>query len=205
MSWSDVPEFLNVLLNLDHCLGTQASWQKALSVIISIPAEGVVTFSVTPADGDTVTLNGVEFTFRDAPGDAQEVQTDADIATAINNLIAAIGAVAATNTSPGYQLRFANYSQIAPGVLDIVSYYQPTPDASTSFPPPHAEGYDPNAYTLAASVAAVSGATLLGGSIAAQMLTPANFFGSLPTADPHVYGEPWVDPAANYVVKVSQG
>jgi hypothetical protein len=215
MAWyddDDGKDFLGVLRKLsvfdqvDSSLDPNAklAWLMGMSQ----PAIGTITFNVTPADGDTVTLNGTDFQFKNAPGGNHFfVQTNADLATAINNLIAAIQYVIDHNTNPVYTPKIAvgHYSQPAPGVLQVLSYFQPEVDTGELIVGVVPASYDPNAYTLAASVATVSGPTLQGASEEAVRLSLPGLFSWLPTADPLIPGMPWVDVANGNVLKISQG
>lgn len=110
-------------------------------------AEGTVTFDDNPADGDTLTLNGVVFTFLDTAVDPEtDVEIGVDAEETLDNLLTLLEA------SADVLLTVATYS-VAGAVL-TVSYT--------------ATGTGGNAYTLAtdSGVLTLSGATLAGGTTA---------------------------------------
>jgi hypothetical protein len=203
LAWHDVPGFINVILNAsitDLLLPNQ----KVVAIVgMSSPAAGDVFYATPPADGDTVTLNGVIFEFKDSPG-AGEVQTEATAEAAVDNLITAIDALIAAEGLSAPLLRFADYENSG-GDLIITSYHQPVVDSIEVIP--GAEGYDPNAYTLAVTGSGVvSGETLTGGELVEKRLTPLAFlialFAALPTSDPMTAGQPYIDAG---FVKISAG
>lgn len=120
-------------------------------------ATGTVTFSSTgPVDGETVTINGRVYTFKDAltdPAVADEVLTDdtpanqaANLAAAINATASGAGVTYGTGTTINADVR----ATVAAGVVTLIALN---------------EGDEGNSITLAKSATntAVSGATLSGG------------------------------------------
>lgn len=104
-------------------------------------ASGTVSFAAVASPGDTVTVNGVAFTFKSAPAGDTEVATGTTASASAANLAAKLSASVNTKLA---DLNFTANN----GVLTVTSIY---------------EGTVYNAVTLAASVATVSGATLSGG------------------------------------------
>lgn len=109
-------------------------------------ATGSATLNTLPAAGDTLTINGVLFTFRTAPTSSLEVLIGASINATVNTLVAML------NTSTDPLVSVATYTNEGSGVLgithDTVDY-----------------GSTGNAFTLAkvSTHITVSGATLSGG------------------------------------------
>lgn len=107
-----------------------------------VAASGTVTFAGTAVANDTVTVNGVVFTFKASPVADTDVALGASAAGSAANLAAKLSA----STDP----KLADLSFTANlGVLTVSYAY---------------EGVDGNLITLAASAATVSGATLSGGT-----------------------------------------
>lgn len=78
--------------------GEIVPWNPALTGIGADYATGTVTLSTAvPAAGDTVTVNGIVFTFAAVPANAHEVLPGANITAAAANLAAAINADDATD------------------------------------------------------------------------------------------------------------
>lgn len=110
--------------------------------LVSVKATGSIIFSSIPADGDTVTMNGVVWTFKTTPTAAAQTQIQSTLGGTMVQLAADL------NASANASLTVATYAA--------------TPTALTvSYDTAGAGG---NAYTLAASAATVSGATLAGGT-----------------------------------------
>lgn len=105
-------------------------------------ASGTITFGANPTAGDTITLNGIVWTFTTTSSGTNTTVIQADLATTLGQL--AIDLSAAGSAS----LLVAYYS-VTDTLLSIV-YKTP--------------GTAGDAYTLAASVATVSGSTLTGGT-----------------------------------------
>ena len=110
--------------------------------VIAVSATGFVTFSVNPSDGDTVTLNGVAWTFKTAPTTVAQTQIQSTLAGTLAQLAADL------NASANGSLTVATYSS-TPKTINVA--YTAT-------------GTGGNAYTLAASVAVPSAGTLTGGT-----------------------------------------
>ncbi|HEX3560373.1 MAG TPA: hypothetical protein VHU19_14290 [Pyrinomonadaceae bacterium] len=111
----------------------------------AVAATGTVTLAGQPADGDTLTVNGVAFTFRNSPSGAHQVGIGASVAATLAALTAALTA------APDAGVQAATYADNGVSVLTVT-------DAT-----PGAAG---NAFTLARSGTniSVSGATLTGGT-----------------------------------------
>lgn len=106
-----------------------------------VKATGTVTFSVNPTAGDTVTLNGTVFTFVASGATGNQVNIGVDLATTLTS------AAVVYNASVVAGVALATYTEN--GTVVTVTY-----DTYA------AAG---NTYTLAASAATASGATLTGG------------------------------------------
>ena len=104
-------------------------------------ANGTISFSANPTTGDTVTLNGDVWTFAVSVGGPNTVQIGGTLAVTLSSLAAQL------NASSDSQLIVASYSASATEL--IITYNTAGPAG--------------NAYTLAASAATPSGATLTGG------------------------------------------
>lgn len=118
-------------------------------------ASGTITFSGTTTDGDTVTINGVVYTFKDTLSAARHVKIGATAAATALNLVDAVNANYATYGVAYHQLTVANVYCIASvasgGTVVTVSS--------------KLHGTASNSYTLAKSSTdiTVSGANLSGG------------------------------------------
>jgi hypothetical protein len=64
-------------------------------------ATGVLTLAGNPSDGNTVTIDGVTYTFRTSPDEANEIDIGAAATNSIDNLIAAINGAAGEGTLYG--------------------------------------------------------------------------------------------------------
>lgn len=113
-----------------------------VATLLAVAASGSILFASNPADGDTVTLNGVVWTFKTTPTVAAQTQIQPTLAGTLAQL--AIDLNASVNAS----LTVATYSS---NPTSLIVTYDTT-------------GAGGNAYTLAASVATPSGATLTGGT-----------------------------------------
>jgi hypothetical protein len=120
----------------------------------SVAATGTITFTGLPSENDTITVNGVVFTFKAAPVAA----TDIDIKTDATTQAAEVVAVLSASTNP--LLTLASYDNAA-GVLTVTHI---------------GHGSRGNAFTLAESAAncTVSGATLTGGVNGGLVVTTAH-------------------------------
>lgn len=107
-----------------------------------VSAEGYIDFSVNPSDGDTLTINGTVFTFVDDTPSAGEIEIEATVTQTLD------AAVTALNASSDDDVNDATYSRPSAQRLKIVH---------------DATGAAGNSFTLEASHATVSGATLTGG------------------------------------------
>lgn len=114
----------------------------AVATVVAVAASGFITFSANPADGDTVTLNGVVWTFKTTPTAAAQTEIQSTLAGTLVQLASDL------NASVNASLTVATYSS---DPTRLIVTYDTT-------------GAGGNAYTLAASVAVVSGATLTGGT-----------------------------------------
>lgn len=117
-------------------------------------ASGYITWSVNPSNGDTITLNGLVWTFVSGSPAAHQTQIGGTLAFTLavltNNL----------NDATDPELVVASYEQTASEVVTI------------TYATPGAIG---NSYTLAASAATPSGATLTGGTDSGPRLIPFQF------------------------------
>ena len=111
----------------------------------AVAATGTATFAGQPADGDTLTVNGVVFTFKDSPAGAHQIGIGADLATTLANTTAKLTASADAEVSQ------ATYADDGASVLTVTAA---TP------------GDAGNAFTLAESSTQItlSAATLAGGA-----------------------------------------
>lgn len=105
-------------------------------------ATGTITFAGNPSEDDTITLNGVTFTFKGTASGETQVDIGVDLPTTLDNLVTK--ANAATDAS----VTVATYTENGTDTFTV------TYDENS---------VDGNSYTLAASAATVSGATLSGG------------------------------------------
>ena len=106
-------------------------------------ATGTVTIDTLPADGDTVTFNGINFIFRTNPSLGSEIRIGTTVSLQVEIIIAAIDA------SDDELVADATYVNSGSGVLTVT----------------HEAGAAGNAYTLAKSSSHItlSGSTLSGG------------------------------------------
>lgn len=120
-------------------------------------ATGSYNFSGQPANGDTITVNGVVFTFKTTPVDP----TDIEIGATLADTLAA--AVIVLNASSDFRVNVATYSE------DDVSIDVAYDTAGTAG----------NTFSLAAdgSTISVTGATLTGGVEAKRKATVTNAIG----------------------------
>ena len=109
-------------------------------------AEGYIDFSINPSAGNTITINGVEFTFvADDPG-SDEIEIAGTVIQTVDAIVTAL------NGSSDDDVNDATYSR---------------PSSTQRLKIVHdAAGAAGNTFTLAASHATVSGATLTGGGYA---------------------------------------
>lgn len=130
-----------------------------LTVQTNIASYGYVQFPSNPIDGDTITLDGVVWTFKlgGATGNQTNIQATADLT------VAQLAADLSASTN-------ANVSLASYGVTGTLG----TSDLRLRILY-NATGTEGNAFTLAASSATVSGATLTGG-----VANPAVYPGPLP-------------------------
>jgi len=112
------------------------------------PASGTITFSVNPSNLDTITVGGVAFTFKTSPSLGTDIQISSDPSDALDETLDA--AVTVLNASTNPAVTPCTYSHVTgTAVIDIVH---------------DAGGSAGNSFTIAASAATASGATLSGGS-----------------------------------------
>ena len=108
-------------------------------------ASGAIQFgSTNPNNNDTITLNGVVWTFVSSLSGANQTQIGGSLSATLSSLVAGLSSV--INAS----LNVATYAVDASGSSLLISY--------------KTAGTAGNAYTLAASRATASGATLTGGA-----------------------------------------
>lgn len=129
--------------------------------IQAVAAKGFITFSTNPSDGDTITLNGVAWTFKIAAVGATQTTIQPTLAGTLTQLAADL------NASVNASLTVATYGSTTNAVT--ITY--------------DATGAGGNAYTLAASAGTRSAATLTGGTttgIATLAVTTAGVFTAIP-------------------------
>lgn len=121
-------------------------------------ATGSITFDSNPADGDTITVNGVVYTFLDTPVAGTDIQIGATAADTATNLQTVLDA------SADPLITVATYTVNG----TVVSIVHDTPGAGG------------NAFTLATDSAAItlSGATLSGGVTATAADDTSNAYPS---------------------------
>lgn len=146
----------SVIANAQRCLNLYPESNRADSpvpvthyqrpglkpLVTQTTAAGYIRFTVNPSDGNTVTMNGVIWTFKTSPSAPTDILIGATLAGSL------VFAVAGMSTS------------VNP-LMTVASYSQNSTDLVVAFKTPGTAG---NAYTLAASVATPSGATLVGGA-----------------------------------------
>jgi len=117
-------------------------------------ASGTVTFAGVPSNNDTVTVNGVAYTFKSSMTAANHVAIGTTAAASAQNLADAINANISTRGTAWYPATTANAYCIATVSSDVVTVQAKI------------HGTAGNSYTLAeaGSNTSVSGATLSGGS-----------------------------------------
>lgn len=117
-------------------------------------ATGTITFSAVPANNDTLTINGVVFTYKTSP--VAGVETDMPIPASAAAGAIALAALLTNSTNP--KIAEATYTSAA--LVVTVKYGNPMIYGTTG-----KMTVDGNAFTLAktGSATAVSGATLTGG------------------------------------------
>lgn len=125
-----------------HNIGLWLTGLLGAPVTTAVAADGTIVFSGNPAAGSSVTLNGVAWTFVASGAAGTQTNIQGDLAATLAQLVSDL------NGSANASIDDATYSANAT-TLTI------THDTA---------GPAGNAYTLAASVAVVSGATLTGGA-----------------------------------------
>jgi len=121
-------------------------WLKATfgdPVTTAVAATGLIAFSVIPANGQTVTIGGVTWTFVTGTAGASEVEIEGTLIQTLDALVIAL------NGSANVEIAKATYSRPT-GTENLVVTFDTV-------------GPTGNAFTLAASHAVPSGATLTGG------------------------------------------
>lgn len=132
-----------------------------VTAILAVAASGFITFTDNPADGDTVTLNSVAWTFKTAATAPAQTTIQSNLAGTLAQLAADL------NASANASLTVATYSATA---TTLVVTYDTT-------------GAGGNAYTLAASVAVPNHGTLQGGTttgVGTLSINTAGIFTALP-------------------------
>lgn len=122
----------------------------------AVAATGTITFAANPTAGNTITINGVVFTFIAGASTATDINIGA-------NLVATLAeAKAVLNASTDASVDDATYDHNGSNAITIT---HDTP------------GTGGNSFTLAASAATVSGATLSGGAAANVTVTDSSQYG----------------------------
>lgn len=111
-----------------------------------VAAEGYIDFSVNPTAGDTITINGVEFTFVDDTPGANEIDIQGTVIQTVDEIVSVL------NGSSDDDVNDATYSRPT-GTQRLRVVHDTVGQAG-------------NAFTLEASTATVSGDTLTGGGTA---------------------------------------
>lgn len=143
--------------------GGTAAPQAVVSVasLQAVAASGFITFAVNPSDGDTITLNGVAWTFKTIAVGATQTTIQPTLAGTMSQLADDL------NASVNASLIVATYT----GSTNAIAILYDTTGAGG------------NAYTLAASAGTRSGATLTGGTttgIATVTVTTPGVFTAIP-------------------------
>lgn len=125
-------------------------------------ATGTIDMGTTnPAEDDTLTINGVKYTFKAAPSGDFEIDIGVDVATTLDNIQAKLAAATAPSVAR------ATYTDNATDTLTITF---------------NEKSVDGNAFTLAANVTGtpwtLSGATLSGGVDSKKRIDTTNGVGS---------------------------
>lgn len=120
-------------------------------------ATGTITFAANPSAGHTITLNGVVWTFRASGASGTETNIQGSLSLTLDQLVSDL------NGSANTSIDDATYSKTGTTILTV------THDTA---------GAAGNAYTLAASNATRSGATLTGGGYRHRFVSGAD---SLPS------------------------
>lgn len=118
----------------DYLEGTFGSLFRGREAYDVLPARVTVTFASLPVDGDTVTIGGVVYTFRDWPAAASDVAIAAEIPACLEALEASLGSVANTNIA-GYTSDLASRVAVftpAGGVAASASGARVVVDRATS-------------------------------------------------------------------------
>ncbi|TXH14668.1 MAG: hypothetical protein E6R03_08720 [Hyphomicrobiaceae bacterium] len=133
-----------------------------VATVVSVKATGYITFADNPANGDTIDLDGTTWTFVTTLSGANQTVIQASLAATLGQLTIDLNASADANVSQ------ATYSA----------------NTTQLFVEFDVAGTGGNAFTLAASVAIVSGATLTGGSVdglGSVTVTTPGVFTALPS------------------------
>lgn len=109
----------------------------------NVAATGYIDFSVNPTAGDTITINGVEFTFVEDTPSAGEIDIQGTVIQTVDEIVSELNGSANTN-------------------VDDATYSRPT-GTSRLLITHDTVGAAGNSFTLAASAAKASGTTLTGG------------------------------------------
>jgi len=112
------------------------------AVTLDAKSNGTIKFSRNPVDADTITINGVVFNLKDTPV-GTDIQIGADLKATLDNIVNAL------NASVDVDVDDATYSEN--GLDKLVVEHDVVGSGGDTF-------------TLAASAATVSGATLSGGT-----------------------------------------
>lgn len=148
-TFAETEETVRVLSSVASGVQASGTITFADNPTVSVAASGTITFADNPtADVDTITLNGVVWSFTTAASGTTNTQVAGDLATTLTNLATQL------NASVNASLTVATYTEN--GTVLTVTY--------------DTEGTAGNAYTLAASADTPSGANLTGG-VAADTIT----------------------------------
>lgn len=109
----------------------------------TVAAEGYIDFADNPTEGDTITINGVEFTFVDDTPGSTEIEIQNTVVQTVDAIVTKL------NASSDDDVNDATYSR--PSATQKLKVVHDTAGATG------------NTFTLEASAATVSGSTLTGG------------------------------------------
>ena len=111
-------------------------------VSTQVKADGTITFSANPSATNTITMNGVTYTFISGSSSGTDIQIKASLSLTLDEVVTVL------NASVNASISAATYSKV--GTTQLKAEYDTA-------------GTTGNAYTLAASHGTVSAATLEGG------------------------------------------
>ena len=120
----------------------QANVVATSYIVETLHSTGTITFGANPTAADTITLNGVEFTYVASGATGNQINIGTDLAETLRNTASVLNSSSLSKVSAAYytyDTTTLTITHVQPGILG-------------------------NSFTLAASVATVSGGTLTGGN-----------------------------------------